>query len=355
MMHRPSYKNIHNRFRLNGTHYSFEALTEIGYSFVKEGAPYEQAIGDFLLDWTHASDTLILKTSGSTGQPKLSRYHKQAMVNSSLATGDFFHLQVGDKALHCLNADYIAGKMMLVRAMILGLEIDLVPPEGNVLQHTNKVYDFAAMVPLQVAHSLSQLPQIKTLIIGGAPIPKALHKEIVQQSTACFETYGMTETVSHIAARPINEDATPFHVLPGVSISQDERECLVIEAPHLSDQKIITNDLVHLVEQEAFHFRGRIDHVINSGGIKISPEEIEAKLSPFIVQPILIAALPDESLGEKMVLLVEGSLEVDWAALFSKAKLPHYSCPKEVHSLAEFAYTPNGKIKREATLALLDL
>ena len=198
MENRPNYKNVHNRFLLNGNHYKFDDLFEIAYSFIKEGEAHEKAIGDFLMDWIRPNDIITLKTSGSTGTPKLIYYHKQAMVNSALATGDHFGVAIGDKALHCLNANFIAGKMMLVRAMILGLEIDLVPPQGNVLAACDKTYDFAAMVPLQVEQAFDDLDKVKTLLIGGAPSSVQLKEKLKQKSTHCYETYGMTETVTHM-------------------------------------------------------------------------------------------------------------------------------------------------------------
>lgn len=221
MKTKPTYKNIHNRFLLNGHHYNFDDLFEIAYSYIKEGVAHEQAIGDFIMDWIRPQEYMLLKTSGSTGNPKWIKYHKQAMVNSALATGDFFNVKVGDRALHCLNADYIAGKMMLVRAMILGLEIDLVPPQGNVLRHSTKLYDFVAMVPLQVEQALSDLHRLKTLLIGGSPSSKGLKTQLYTLPTNCYETYGMTETLTHIAARKIESNTKEFTALPEVSLSSD--------------------------------------------------------------------------------------------------------------------------------------
>ncbi len=166
---------------------------------------------------------------------------------------------------------------MLVRAMILGLEIDLVPPQGNVLLHTDKTYDFAAMVPLQVANAFDDLDRVKTLLIGGAPSSTKLKDQLKAKQTVCYETYGMTETLTHIASRKINGDAIHFSTLPNVKISRDERECLVIEVPYLTQEKIITNDLVELKDNKTFLLKGRVDNVINTGGVKVHPEEVEAK------------------------------------------------------------------------------
>jgi len=356
MENRPNYTNVHNRFLLNGNHYRFDDLFEIAYSFIKEGEAHEKAIGDFLMDWIRPNDIITLKTSGSTGKPKLIHYHKQAMVNSALATGDHFGVKIGDKALHCLNADFIAGKMMLVRAMILGLEIDLVPPQGNVLQSSDKIYDFAAMVPLQVEHAFEDLDKVKTLLIGGATSSVQLKERLKQKRTQCYETYGMTETVTHIASRKINGDSPLFSPLPGVKLSTDERGCMVIDVPYLTEEKIITNDLVALEKDQHFLLKGRIDNVINSGGIKVIPEEVEAKIAPYIAQPFFIGAIEDNALGQKVILLLEGEMPAELHLKLSNIEsLSQYELPKEIYSVALFMRTTNGKLMRQQTISSLNL
>jgi len=356
MQHRPNYKNIHNRFLLNGNHYRFEDLFEIAYSFIKEGEAHEKAIGDFLIDWIRPNEIITLKTSGSTGKPKIIHYHKQAMVNSALATGDHFGVKIGDRALHCLNADFIAGRMMLVRAMILGLEIDLVPPQGNVLQSVDKIYDFAAMVPLQVQHAIHDLDKVKTLLIGGAACSIQLKEKLSQKLTQCYETYGMTETVTHIAASKINADSHYFYPLPGVKLSTNEQGCLVIDVPYLSDKQIITNDLVTLEKEGHFMLKGRVDNVINTGGVKVIPEEVEAKIAAVISLPFFIGAVEDENLGQKVMLFVEGESTVGiLSQLAELTVLSKYELPKGVHALSTFERTPNGKVMRQATMAGLNL
>lgn len=356
MENRPNYTNVHNRFLLNGNHYRFDDLFEIAYSFIKEGEAHEKAIGDFLMDWIRPNDIITLKTSGSTGKPKLIHYHKEAMVNSALATGDHFGVKIGDKALHCLNADFIAGKMMLVRAMILGLEIDLVPPQGNVLQSSDKIYDFAAMVPLQVEHAFEDLDKVKTLLIGGAPSSVQLKERLKQKRTQCYETYGMTETVTHIASRKINGDSLLFSPLPGVKLSTDERGCMVIDVPYLTEEKIITNDLVALEKDQHFLLKGRIDNVINSGGIKVIPEEVEAKIAPYIAQPFFIGAIEDNALGQKVILLLEGEMPAELHLKLSNIEsLSKYELPKEIYSVALFMRTTNGKLMRQQTISSLNL
>ncbi|MBT8273591.1 MAG: AMP-binding protein, partial [Bacteroidia bacterium] len=194
----PTFDKVHNKFKLNAITYGYHDLTDIGYSLVKEGEPYGKVIGRFLLDWMDDKDHIIVMTSGSTGRPKPIKIKKQAMVNSAIATGDFFNLKPGDKALMCLPADYIAGKMMLIRGLILGLELDVVQPSLNPEINTNKVYDFCAMLPAQLCNSIAAIDNFKTIIVGGAAISNELLDKIQSAKPKIFETYGMTESITHI-------------------------------------------------------------------------------------------------------------------------------------------------------------
>ena len=307
-MNNPTYENVHNQFKLNGFHLNREDLCRVAYSFIKEGEDYEKPVGEFLLDWFDSSSFIEVQTSGSTGEPKLLRIAKEAMVNSALATGDFFDLNPGDKALHCLPVKYVAGKMMLVRAMILGLDLDFVAPSIHPLEGNEVVYDFVAMVPIQAQHSLKELKKVKKLIVGGAKMNKPLENALSKLTTVVFETYGMTETITHIAAKRAGENA--FTVLPNVTISYDERNCMVIHAPRISDEVIITNDIVELVNENQFVFLGRFDNVINSGGIKLIPEQIEEKLSNKIESRFYVIGKSDKDLGEKLILVIEDNFDV---------------------------------------------
>jgi O-succinylbenzoic acid--CoA ligase len=213
----PTYNSVHNKFKLNGFHFSADDMLRVAYSFIKEGADFQKPVGNFFLDWFDDKPYLEVKTSGTTGAPKLIRIDKQAMVNSALATGDFFELNPGDKALHCLPTNYIAGKMMFIRAFILGLDMDFVAPSANPLYNNDTFYDFAAMVPLQAKSSLAGLKRVKKMIVGGAKINPDLEKQLMKVSTKVYETYGMTETITHIAAKLVGEKS--FTVLPEVTIS----------------------------------------------------------------------------------------------------------------------------------------
>ncbi len=342
----PHYNKIHNRFKIKGFHANQSDLLRIAYSFIKEGETYEKEIGLFLLDWLDNNDFIITKTSGTTGKPKEIKIMKQAMVYSALATGDFFKLKPGNIALHCLPCQYIAGKMMLVRAIILGLEITLVNPKGNLFQNDSNCYDFVAMVPLQVENSLEDLHQIKKLIIGGAkPSRKLVELLKSQTTTEVFETYGMTETITHIAAKNIQDDL--FKVLPNISISKDERDCLVIKAPRITSEKIVTNDIIEISGDNNFKWLGRIDNVINSGGVKLFPEQIEKKLEAVISERFFITSEEDEKLGNKAVLVIESKSEAIENLNFDC--LDKYEKPKKIYLVSEFVETETGKVNRRAT------
>ena len=345
-MNSPTYENVHNQFKLNGFHLNREDLCRVAYSFIKEGEDFEKPVGDFLLDWFDSKDYIEMFTSGSTGEPKTVIVKKQAMVNSALATGDFFDLQPGNTALHCLPVKYVAGKMMLVRAMILGLDLEFVAPSSHPLRNNELDFDFVAMVPLQAQNSLEELKRVKKLIVGGAAINKSLEKNLLKLKTEVYETYGMTETITHIAARKLGEKA--FTVLPNVTISYDDRNCLVIHAPSISDDVITTNDIVELVNENQFMFLGRLDNIINSGGIKIMPEQVEQKLANKIQQHYFIASKPDNELGEKVILVVEGDKQEFGEDLF--ADLDKYEKPKEIVFIPKFKETASGKIMRKQTL-----
>lgn len=342
---------IHQNFRLNGKTFAEEDLLEIAYSLKKEGAPLEKSIGDFFTDWLSESPFIEVRTSGSTGTPKKIQLRKEHMVNSALATGKFFNLERNDSALLCLSADYIAGKMMLVRAMVLGLQLDFVAPSSNPLENLQKQYDFCAMVPLQAESSCENIHQLKTLLIGGAPVSNSLKEKLQGCSSQVFETYGMTETITHIAAKSIESDS--FKTLPGITISKDDRDCLVIDAPQISDAQVVTNDVVNILSKNSFQWLGRFDNVINSGGIKLIPEVIEKKLSNLIKNRFFVTGLPDDILGEKLVLIVEGQpAKESLLKSIREAKfLDKYEIPKEVLNIDGFIETASGKIDRLRTLS----
>ena len=353
----PNWQHIHESFALNGNSFSKEELKEVAYSFIKEGHDFEKPIGDFLLDWCSDKGYLEVFTSGSTGSPKKITLEKSHMVNSAMATGQYFNLKPNDTALLCLPATSIAGKMMLVRAMVLGLQLDYVVPSSQPLPKKRN-YDFCAMVPLQAEKSLEQPQSIKILILGGAPVSKSLEKELRKKANHVFATYGMTETITHVAVRQISPKTdSNFKLLPFVEISQDDRQCLVLNAPRISDSLIITNDIVELINKSSIKWLGRYDNIINSGGIKLIPEQIEVKLSSLIPERFFVAGIPDDTLGQKLILVVEGD-NINTKLILDTIKketiLDRYEIPKQIFSLDSFIETKSQKINRIMTLQLLE-
>lgn len=337
---------IHPDFQLNGKSYSYIELLAESLFLKNNGNLFEKSIGNFLMDWLNEENFILVKTSGSTGKPKQIVLQKEAMIASANATIQYFELQPKCSALLCLSADYIGGKMMLVRALTCGLHLDTMEPSSNPLENSNKVYDFVAMVPMQISASIDKLNQIKTLIIGGAKVNYQLAAEILKTNCNAFETYGMTETISHIAVKKIGEQA--FTILPNVTISVDDRNCLNILVPTLSKEKIATNDIVELLTEKQFIFKGRFDNVINSGGVKIFPEVIEAKLEKYISNRFFISSKSDEKFGEKVVLIVEGEKQVFDSSIFES--LSKFEIPKEILFVEKFVETETNKINRKKTV-----
>lgn len=341
-----SYKNIHPQFRLNGFRLTKDELCKATFDLIKEGSSYEKTIGLFISEWLDNSPEITLQTSGTTGKSKKITFQKQAMVDSALATGNFFELKPEDTALCCLPVNFIAGKMMLVRAFVLGLNLDIVEPDSCPLKNIGKKYSFCAMTPMQVKNSIGKLHFIEKLIIGGSKLNSDLEKKLVNLPVKSYETYASTETLTHIAARKIGDKN--FKLLPDIAISTDQRGCLVIDAPRISNQKITTNDLVELKSEREFLWLGRFDNVINSGGIKLFPEKIEALLAEKIPYRFFIGGISDSSLGEKSVLVIESEKYELPPDVFNH--LDKYEKPKEIIFVPEFFETETGKIKRNDVL-----
>lgn len=349
----PDYTKVHVRFKLNDHHYSHEDLMEVAYSFVKEGVAYERELGEFLLDWLDRHDYIKVRTSGSTGKPKEIIIKKEAMVKSAIATGDFFDLSPGKKVLHCLPSNFIAGKMMIVRAIVLGLELDMVEPAAFPRIDYEKDYEFCAFTPMQLKNFAKYFDKIKTVIVGGGRVSESIKALIQDKKPNVYETYGMTETVSHIAIKKINnftdsESDQYFKTLTGITVASDDRGCLVINAPDLLDEVIVTNDIVKIHSDNSFEWLGRFDNVINSGGIKLYPEVIEEKLQCKIPQQFFITSVPDDTLGEKAILIIEGKDNKLDDSIFDG--LDKYEKPKAIYAVSKFIDTASGKIHRKNTL-----
>lgn len=338
--------SFHKSFQLDGS--SFSSDQEL-LNHVKD---ISNSMYVFLSDWFSPEDFVIVQTSGSTGKPKPIPLKKRFMQNSAKATGEFFNLSEKTTALLCLSTDYIAGKMMLVRALTLGWHIDMVAPTSEV--KIEKEYDFSAMVPLQLRNSLSQIPKIRKLIVGGGVVTDDLIQQIQRVPTEIFATYGMTETITHIAVKKINHcsNSVFYKVLPNITITKDSRNCLCIQAPNLSDEDIIrTNDVVDVISDSQFEWLGRYDNVINSGGIKLHPEQIETKLSKWIEERFFVTGVKDTLLGEKLILIIEG--EKRFLSFDTIPSLSKYEYPKQVYFLPKFKETKTKKIQRKKTLDLI--
>lgn len=324
---------------------------------------FEERVLSFLENWFDASKTIEVQTSGSTGTPKLFEVEKSRMRHSAALTCDFFDLKEGDSALLCLPVEYISGKMMLVRSVEKKLTLTVAKPSVKPLETLNEEIDFCAMSPLQVENSLDKIHFLKNLIIGGAAVSESLKNKITQTlnysntHSLIFETYGMSETLSHIALKeiyPIAEDY--FQVLGDVKISLDERGCLTIKAPKLTPEILHTNDLVEILEKEnsqnakqKFKFLGRIDNVINSGGLKIFPELLESLVKKSIPNEVVFLGITDELLGQKLILVIEGQKNAEVNERLKTIIYPsknHH--PKEIIFIEKLPRIPNGKIDRRA-------
>ncbi len=347
-----------NKYTINHRSYSLPELLLRCQKAEHSSLPrWEKEAWTFMAEWLLESPQVQLQTSGSTGLPKMLKIKKQYLRNSARMTLDFLHLLPGDVALLCLSAKHIAGKMMIVRALEGGLNLLLREPNSNPLSGCKEKIDLAAMVPLQVENIMAEggksaFAGIKQVIIGGAAVSAAL-AERIKDLPCCFrETYGMTETVSHIAMRKISrKGASPyFQPMPGVSLALDERSCLKIEAPHLSDKIIISNDVAELSKQ-GFRLLGRYDNIINSGGIKLLPEEIERKIGFLFKERFFISSRADARLGEKVVLTIETKQPDAYRRECLKTKLLEqlspFECPKAIFFVEKFKETPSGKIIRE--------
>ena len=325
----------------------------------------------FLAEWHNDSPTVLVHTSGSTGKPKPMLVEKRRMQASARITCRFLGLHEGDTALLCMPLDYIAGKMMVVRALTCGLQLVSVPPSSHPLATSHlspfpSRIDFAAMVPLQVWNSLQvpeerhRLMHIRHLIIGGGAIDQALASQLADFPHQVWSTYGMTETLSHIALRRLNgpEASDWYTPFDGVALSLTDEGCLVINAPAVHEGPLVTNDIAELSppatadsppatadSPRRFRILGRKDNVVCSGGIKIQIEEVERLLRPHLHIPYMITKAPDEKLGEQVVLLTESKTVGDVLAL-CRLHLPKYWVPRRILSVDRLPLTETGKPAR---------
>jgi len=353
---------------LKGRVYSLEELKEGAGS---SSTSFEESTLTFCKDWLNGKADFEIQTSGSTGVPKKISFTREQLEASAQLTAKALDLKNNFNALVCLDTKYIAGQMMLVRSFVTGMHIYAVEPSSNPFASLDSKIkiDFAAMVPYQLQALLDspnedRLHSIHTIIIGGAATSNGLIKRLQNYSCRCYATYGMTETISHVALRKLNgaNSEEYFHPLDSVHLAIDHRGCLVIQAPHITEEQIATNDLVELKEDQSFKILGRWDNVINTGGVKISPEIAEEKIKAVFAQLALpnrlfLAAMPDEKLGSKVTLIIEGNpfpaSMLDSISEELMKSLSRFELPRAIRFIEAFEETDTQKINRKKTTDLL--
>lgn len=346
----------YNILTINGNKYSGDAILRYCSNSLNENT---RQIGIFLKEWMNADPFIEVRTSGSTGHPKIISVEKNQMLQSAAMTAEYFDFRKGQTALHCLPMNYIAGKMMVVRALFSQLNLFCIQPDNFPIDAVaaNQIIHFAPLVPMQL-NGIKNTKGIRRILLGGSPIPPSLEENFQQLKAAIYHGYGMTETLSHVAIRRVNGEnrSEVYRALEGISFHLDERSCLIINAPFLNNP-VCTNDIVDLVSKHEFIWKGRADLVVNSGGIKLFPEEIEKKLAPFISERFFLAGLPDKYLGEKLCLFIEGAAYDQERVKSLLLKISGYGNrfekPRDVFFIKQFITTESGKIKREATVQKL--
>ena len=314
------------------------------------------SVNNFIAEWNSSEASITVYTSGSTGTPKAIRILKDHMRNSAQTTCDYLDLKEHNTALLCLSSETIAGKMMIVRSVMCNMDLIVTDVTSNPLEDLDMKISFAAMVPLQIENSIKHdkniVNAIDKIIVGGGTVSDNLAQQIASLSNNVFHTFGMTETISHVAMRNLDQPDRPYDALPGTTFAAIDGQ-LVVKAPHLGQPELKTNDIVELLSPTSFKWIGRADFVINSGGIKIHPEEIEKQLNSLIAPPFFSTGIPDDKLGQRHILCVEGQFQDDLSKIEFEKVLQRYHIPKEIYFFPEFSYTKSGKINRSETLKQL--
>ena len=340
---------------VEGRRFSATDLHELAALSVEEEDGALRAVYAFLAEWFSPASTVEVQTSGSTGVPKRMRVEKARMMRSAVRTCEFLGLRPGDTALLCMDLKYIGAKMMVVRALVAGLHLWVRRPSGHPLADVEERVDFLSVVPMQLYHTLEQVDErerLSRVIVGGGAVDEVLERQLENLPCRVYSTYGMTETLSHVALRLLNgpEASVGYRPFEGVSLSLSVRGTLVIHAPELCSSDLETNDVAHLHADGTFTIEGRADNVVNSGGVKIQIEEEERRLKELIDVPFALTSVPDRRLGEALVLLVIRDFPMDDVGLFDamKALLPRYHVPRHILRVAAVPVAGNGKIDRKA-------
>ncbi|WP_329905300.1 AMP-binding protein [Porphyromonas pogonae] len=318
-----------------------------------------ESLTEFLGKWFDGRDSIEVKTSGSTGAPKTMVVKKKRMMNSAMATCSFFGLSAHDRVLLCLPLDYISGMMMVIRALVAQLDLYYVQSSSHPLDTDftgNPDFRFIAMTPMQLSCAMSvkkeeeKLNRSGIILVGGGQIPLSLEQETDRLQCKVYSSYGMTETLSHIALRKVNgSDKSKFYSpLPGVKLTLSKDDTLIIDAPHINQNILYTNDVALLNDNNTFAIVGRRDNVINSGGIKIHPEKIEEQLKDIVTTNFALTSVADEVLGERLVMLLEKAAQYDLVdlKLQIKAQIPSLYAPKEIYAVQAVPMTETHKINR---------
>jgi len=356
----PWIKFEHSQFNHN------EIRSELSIRLNNE---FEKSAFQFCFEWLSGKESFTLQTSGSTGVPKQITVSRDQLKASANLTAVALGLQKNGTSLVCLDTRYIAGIMMMVRSLEVGMNMIIVTPSSNPLEKINmeEVIDFTALVPIQLDTILKsghkeKLNQIKIALIGGAALSRKTVNDIGGMNCNFFATYGMTETLSHIALQKLNGPNAQdyFESLPGITVSKDDRGCLKILAPHISEEPIVTNDLVEFITPSQFHWLGRADTIINTGGVKVIPEKVEASISSVfdqlaITNRFFVEALPDVLLGESVNLFLEGApLQKEMQEMIEKKikeAVNRFERPKSIQYISKFVDTDTGKINKVKTIA----
>ena len=335
-------KLIHKDFKIQGISYTKNGIME----YLKEKKDYY----NFLKSWFDHKDYILTKTSGSTGKPKEIKLKKLDLIESSKLTARYFDLKVGDKVINCLPIKYIAGKMMLVRSLVLGLDLYIFPVTSSPISDLKNNYELIAFTPIQLENSIPFIEKIKKVLVGGSPVQKTLKEKILNSKSTVYETYGMTETITHIAVKNLSMGEKEFTSLPGIEIGKRDN-CLFIKPNHLSIKMVQTNDVVELTNENKFLLIGRKDFIINSGGVKLNPEAIEKKLAKYISVDFVISSIDNSKFGEVVTLVFKKNIPDNYNKAFTH--LSKYEIPKEVLVIDNFPEN-NGKINRAKLRSIIN-